>query len=62
MQMKSGGRCVPVPMIPTPSTPPRLGMAEMKAVTVGKRSLGNPAWGMTIVTIVPYKARQHHRH
>lgn len=45
-----GERDGPVPMIPTPSTPPR---AEMNAVTVGRRSVGRPALGMTIVTVVP---------
>ena len=48
------GYCLLVPMMPTPSTPPRFGVADITAVTVGKRSLLIPACGMITLVIVPY--------
>lgn len=47
-----GGR-LPVPIIPTPRTPPRFGVADMTAVTVGRRSLLIPACGMITLVMVP---------
>ena len=46
--------CLLVPIIPTPKTPPRFGVADITAVTVGKRSLLIPACGMITLVIVPY--------
>ena len=52
--MKQGRRdCLLVPIMPTPSTPPRFGVADITAVTVGKRSLLIPACGIITLVIVP---------
>ena len=59
MEEDSRKRDIPVPMMPTPSTPPKFGVAEMNAVTVGSRSGGRPAWGITIDRTVPCDSLSH---